>query len=304
MSTVNPLISVILLCHQHEKFVAEAVDGVLTQTYAPLELVIIDDGSSDRTAEIIEARIAIRPARHDAHFVRNSQHMGPHAVTRLGLEMTKGEFVFVAHADDVMLPRMVEEIARVWRESRVSLITANAWYIDEESRLLNRSFHDPSRPADDSFETLARDGSNACCFGPGMGFERQVYRTFGWPPEYLGTHDIMCPYYAYLLKGAKFVGQPLVKYRVHEATMSLSLTAERSRERDRLAAQERMHYSHLAHALLMEEHLIRLCLQAPERFGPVGTRVIPLLQIQLAERARKLMRTKRKICEAEKRGAC
>jgi Glycosyl transferase family 2 len=298
--TGKPLISVILLCYKHEKFVGDAVDGVLAQTYAPLEIVIIDDCSPDRTAEVIEARLAAHPARHDVRFIRNTKNMGGYAAAKKAIEMAKGAFVFIPEGDDVMLPQMVEEMAGVWRKMHVSLVTANAWYIDENSRPLNRTFRDPARPADDSFETLARDGSNACCFGPAIGFEREIYTTFGWPPEYLGTYDIMCPYYAYLLKGAKFVDQPLLKYRVHGANASLSLTSERATDESaRLTAQERIHHSQLAHVLLMEEELARLCQRAPERYGPVGARIFPLLEIQLAEAAKRLMRTKRQIYELE-----
>ena len=57
----KPLISLILLCYNHEKFVAEAVASVLSQRYSPLEIVIIDDGSPDRTAEIIEGSLAAHP---------------------------------------------------------------------------------------------------------------------------------------------------------------------------------------------------------------------------------------------------
>jgi glycosyltransferase involved in cell wall biosynthesis len=67
----NPLISVILACYNQERFVAEAVKGVLSQTYAPLDIVIIDDCSNDRTSDIIKAELARHPARSDIRFVRN-----------------------------------------------------------------------------------------------------------------------------------------------------------------------------------------------------------------------------------------
>ena len=192
-----------------------------------------------------------------------------------------------------MLPNMVEEMVRIWTEQNVSLVTANALYIDENSRELNRTFRDPAKPADDSFETLARDGANACCFGPAIGFERAIYEKFDWVPPYLRAYDIMYPFYAYLLKGARFINKPLLKYRVHGQNTSLSLQAEKANDVERAKVQERIYLGHLAHATLMEEQLDRLSNEEPERYGSITARIIPLLTIQLAEMAKKLVRVSR-----------
>ena len=61
MADVNPLISIVMLCYNHERYVAEALEGVLAQTYAPLDIVIIDDCSQDTTAEIVAAKLAALP---------------------------------------------------------------------------------------------------------------------------------------------------------------------------------------------------------------------------------------------------
>jgi len=207
--------------------------------------------------------------------------------------MSRGEFIFVSHGDDVMLPNMVTEIASTWMSENVSLVTANALYIDDNSQPLGRFFHDPQKPADDSFETLARDGANACCFGPAIGFEREIYEKFDWVPRYLRAYDVMYPFYAYLLKGARFLNRPLLRYRVHDQNTSLSLKAERADAVQRATIEERMFLGHLAHATLMEEELIRLVKEAPHRYGARAAQILPLLNIQLAEFAKKLVRVSR-----------
>ena len=226
MAQDKPLISVIMLCYNQHQFVAEAIDGILGQTYSPLEVVIVDDCSSDSTADVIAAHIAKRGCENSVTFIRNPRNLSGRVSCINGLNMTGGSFVLQTCGDDVMMPEMIAEMANVWLRENVSLVTTNAIYIDESSRPLNRTFRDSNIPADDSFETLARDGSNACCFGPAIGFERELYTKFGWPPAYLGAYDIMLPFYAYLLKGAQFVFSPLLKYRVHRGNTSLSLRAE------------------------------------------------------------------------------
>ncbi len=291
-SAGNPLISLILLCYNQEKFVAEAVQSVLAQTYSPLEIVIIDDGSPDRTAEIIRRTLAAHPDGPKARFVRNPQNLGGRASIEIGLSRTTGRFVLIVSGDDVMLPEMVDHMARVWIEQDVSLVTANAIYIDGDSHSLDRTYRDPNSRADDSFETLARDGGNACCFGPTMGFERDIYSTFGWPPLYLGAFDIMLPYYAYLLKGARFIEKPLLKYRVHSGNTSLSLIEEKQDETGKLLMRERSFFQHIAHALLMQEELTRLSVERPDRYAETARRIAPLLTIQTIEMAKKLVKAR------------
>jgi hypothetical protein len=208
--------------------------------------------------------------------------------------MTSGPFILQTCGDDVMMPEMIAEMAKVWIGENVSLVTTNAIYIDDCSRSLSRTFRDPNMLADETFETLARDGSNACCFGPAIGFERELYTNFGWPPTYLGAYDIMLPFYAYLLKGARFISRPLLKYRVHGQNTSLSLRAESVNSREKSAIEERIYMGHLAHAVLMEEELTRLRSEAPERYGLVADRILPLLAIQMAEMSKKLVRVSRR----------
>jgi len=288
----NPLISIVLLCFNHEKFVAQALDGVLRQTYSPLDIVIVDDNSSDATANIIAATLAEHPDRSDVRFIHNPRNMQWRAAMDVGLQTVRGAFIVISCGDDIMLPEMVAEMAAIWRSEKVSLVTANAYHIDEQSNSLGRTHRDGNAVADDSFETLARDGANACCFGAAMGFERNLYETFGLPPSHLGAFDIMLPYYAYLLKGARFLRKPLLKYRVHAQNSSLSLIAEKSPGLEHeLRAKERTFAGHLAHSVLMQEELDRLSATMPERFAELAPKIAPLLNIQTVEMAKKLVRT-------------
>lgn len=288
----NPLISIVMLCYNHEKFVAEALDGVLAQTYSPLDIVIIDDCSRDATADIVAAKLAELPDRLDIRFIRNSRNMSLLGACEVSISATRGAFIVMTCDDDVMLPDMVKEMAEVWRTEDVSLVTTNAEHIDEHSHPLGQTGRDCNVPADDSFETLARDGANACCFGASMGFEREIYSTFGLPPAHLDNLDIMLPYYAYLLKGARFIRKPLLKYRIHGQNNSLSLIEERSDALGKLVARERIFYGHLAHAVVMQEELDRLSVTMPARYAKLAPEINPLLAIQTVEMAKKLVRTR------------
>jgi glycosyltransferase involved in cell wall biosynthesis len=299
----KPLISIVMLCYNHERFVAEALDGLLAQTYSPLDIVIVDDCSQDRTADIVAAKLAELPGRSDVRFIRNPRNMGLLGAREVGAKAARGAFIVNTCDDDVMLPEMVAEMADAWRTRDVSLVTTNQQYIDADSKPLGRTLRDCDVPADDSFETLARDGANACCAGASIGFERQVYITFGMPPAHLENLDIMLPFYAYLLKGAHFISRPLLKYRVHGQNFSLSLIAERSDELGRLRTHERIFYGHLAHAVVMQEELDRLSVTMPIRYAQLAPKIGPLLTIQTVEMAKKLVRTRIELRELERTAA-
>jgi glycosyltransferase involved in cell wall biosynthesis len=172
------LISIVMLCYNHEKFVAEALDGVLAQTYSPLDIVIVDDCSQDSTPDIVAAKLAGLPDRSNIRFIRNPRNLGLLGAREIGICATRAAFIVMTCDDDVMLPEMVSEMVRVWRTENVSLVTANVEYIDEHSRSLGRTFRDCETPADDSFETLARDGANACCFGSKHGIRAEGLFAF------------------------------------------------------------------------------------------------------------------------------
>jgi glycosyltransferase involved in cell wall biosynthesis len=294
----NPLISLVLACYNQEQFVGEAVEGVLSQTYSPLEIVIIDDCSPDGTAGVIEAKLAERPERRDIRFIRNETNLKPGGVSQLGLSITKADFITIASGDDILLPDMIADIAKVWREESASLVITNATYIDGKSSLLHRTYRDPDFPADDSFETLLRDGVNACCFGPCMSFERQLYTEFGWPPEHLQCADIMYPFYSYLLKGGRFLSKPLFKYRIHSANTSISLLAERQAdEMERLLVLDRDFRLRLNHAVFMDEEMDRLRAEKPERYRDLAEWARPFLAVQVVETAKKLVRVGRRMAE-------
>jgi glycosyltransferase involved in cell wall biosynthesis len=293
VSSEAPLISIVLICYNQQDYVGEAVDGVLAQTYSPLEILILDDCSTDATADVIQSRLAARQTRHRVHFIRNPENLNAAGTLKRGFAMAQGSFFVISCGDDMMLPEMVAKMANVWINENVSLVTTNASYMDEHSHSLDRTFRDPCVRADDTFETLARDGSNACCFGPAIGFEREVYEKFGWVPPYIEGYDIMIPFHAYLLKGARFIDEPLLKYRVHTENTSLSLATERSSGIDKAKLEQRIFLNHLAHAVLMEEELDRLRAEAPERYGPIAERIMPLLTIQMAEMSKKLVRVRR-----------
>lgn len=99
-----PLVSVICLCYNHKKYVASAINSVLSQTYENIELIIVDDNSTDGSQNEITHIIADKKIT----FVALDQNIGNCAAFNKGLELCHGEYVIDLAADDMLMPMRVE----------------------------------------------------------------------------------------------------------------------------------------------------------------------------------------------------
>ena len=94
LCTEGPLVSVILPCYNHEQFVAEAIESVINQSYKNIEIIAIDDGSSDNTASVMK--------KYSSHFAREfyfTENAGGR--TSFFLPYAKGKYIALMNSDDV-----------------------------------------------------------------------------------------------------------------------------------------------------------------------------------------------------------
>lgn len=131
----QPLVSVVCLCFNHERFVGEAIHSVLTQTYPNVELIVVDDRSSDGSVSIIEEIVRQHPA---ITFLQLQENIGICAAFNRGLALAKGDFITDFAADDVMLPlrmeRLVNRFSRL--DQSYGVVFSDAAYIDDGGKIL------------------------------------------------------------------------------------------------------------------------------------------------------------------------
>jgi glycosyltransferase involved in cell wall biosynthesis len=102
------LVSVIIIFFNSEKFIREAIESVLDQSYDNWELLLVDDGSTDNSTHIAKEYLTRYPQKvcyleHDGH-----QNRGMSATRNLGIINAKGVFISFLDSDDVWLPRYIE----------------------------------------------------------------------------------------------------------------------------------------------------------------------------------------------------
>lgn len=101
-----PTLSILMPNYNHARFIPEALDAILAQSYRPLEIIVLDDGSSDDSVEIAESYQRREPTL--IRLVRNPSNRGILANTGRLLTMARGDFVFFSAMDDLILPGFLE----------------------------------------------------------------------------------------------------------------------------------------------------------------------------------------------------
>ncbi len=129
---MNPLLSVIMPLYNGERFVAAALDSIRKQYRERIELVVVDDGSTDHTLEIVREYAEVLPLR----LISPGRIGNWVAVSNIGLREARGDWACFLHQDDLWLPG---RITRLWGEmdaSKGALILHNAMFIGPDGQRL------------------------------------------------------------------------------------------------------------------------------------------------------------------------
>ncbi len=119
---MTPRVSVVMPAYQAERSIGAAVASVLWQTYADLELVVVDDGSTDATGAIAAAHPGVRVVRQE--------NAGVAAARNRGIGEARGDLVTFCDADDILFARHVAALVAVWDRFR-GIATSNCYWLFE-----------------------------------------------------------------------------------------------------------------------------------------------------------------------------
>jgi GT2 family glycosyltransferase len=101
-AAASPLVSILIPAHNAAQFVRETLDSVLAQTYKNLQIILLDDASSDSTAEIATEYA------DQVSYVRQQRNLGIYDNANVGIQLARGDLIAIYHADDIYLPTIVE----------------------------------------------------------------------------------------------------------------------------------------------------------------------------------------------------
>ncbi|OGY18473.1 MAG: hypothetical protein A2900_03575 [Candidatus Chisholmbacteria bacterium RIFCSPLOWO2_01_FULL_50_28] len=106
----NPFVSVVIPAYNEEKVIGECLSSLNNQTYKPLEIIVVDDGSTDRTEKILKTQKGIRLVKQD--------HRGPGAARNKGAMKARGEILVFVDADMTFDRRFIDRLSAPIRDGK------------------------------------------------------------------------------------------------------------------------------------------------------------------------------------------
>ena len=135
MVNERPFVSICVPTYNAEETIRETLFSIIHQTYPNLEILIVDNFSTDRTLEIVSQFQDVRIVIH-----RNAKNIGGEENFTRCMNLARGQYTAIYHADDVYAPIMVEkQVAYLEKHPASGAVFTNATYIDEKSRVIGRN---------------------------------------------------------------------------------------------------------------------------------------------------------------------
>ena len=134
----SPLVSIVIPCHNAERWVADAIESALSQTHTATEVIVVDDGSTDGSRQIIRSfgeRIKLK-------FI---DHQGAAHARNKGVEMASGEFIQFLDADDILFPHCVTRKIEVALNENADVVYSGGFFFNLEANAGTYESHAPSR---------------------------------------------------------------------------------------------------------------------------------------------------------------
>lgn len=132
MNNVNPFVSAILPVYNGGTFIFESINSILEQDYSPLEIVVIDDGSTDNTAEVVST------FGRDIKY-KYQDNQGPAAARNAGLELSQGKLIAFLDVDDLWPPRKLHnQVQTLNTHPHLQIVMGKTLLFGDLDRLRNK----------------------------------------------------------------------------------------------------------------------------------------------------------------------
>ena len=225
MPISSPLVSVIALCYNQDDFLVDTLDSIKLQTYKNIELIIIDDCSTDQSVKKIESWI--KANKHNCKFIKNKVNLGLVKSLNIAVKQLKGKYYTLIACDDIYLPKKTENQVKIFEElddsfgaiySDSNLIDENGMYF-YGTQISRKLIEIP--PSGNIYEDLLKKDN----FIPAISviYKTERIKELGYYDESLIYED-----YDMLLRLSKqyklyFQKEIDVCYRLHQTNMNYNL---------------------------------------------------------------------------------
>ena len=225
-------VSVIIPVFNGERFIREAIQSVMDQTYPPLEIIVVDDGSSDKTADIVRHLSGARPILY-----RRQSNQGAAAARNAGVSLAQGEWIAFLDADDVWYPeKLAIQVEHFKTYPDVPFFYSDMDIIDDEGKVRQQAFltevlrQRRERAKKDLVSIIF--GDRPFPYPSTVVLRKDVFtQSGGFDPAFeLNDHEDFDLFARVALAAPiHFIDQSLVKYRRHAAQTLVARTENRKK---------------------------------------------------------------------------
>jgi glycosyltransferase involved in cell wall biosynthesis len=225
----NPKISVLLPHYQDLLFVTGAIEAIINQSYPPHEVIVIDDGSKDGSAEILRD-FCKRDSR--IHFHQNEKNNGVSYTVERALSLSTGDFIYAASSDDRILPGFFENVRTLIEKSPDSSLIISQTYLFYSSSQeilwvnlppsLKTGYYSPSE--------LCNLIQNLNFFFPGntaIYHKETLLSLGGFRSDFMCSADSVMIVYIALTRGLNFIDQPFGIFQIKEGSFTSKVQSSR-----------------------------------------------------------------------------
>ncbi|MCX7547128.1 glycosyltransferase family 2 protein [Xanthomarina sp. F1114] len=205
-----PLLTVIMPVYNGEKFLKESIDSILSQTFSDFILLVLNDNSSDATAEILD-----NYKKQDSRVlvITKTKNEGPANLRNEGIEKAKTEFIALLDADDIALPtRLEKQLDYLKAQPEVGVCGTWFTFFGTKSKTVKHEV---------SHEALKVQFLHSCGIGnPTVMFRKSVLGNLRFEHQYVPAEDYGL--WSQLIHKTQFHNLPesLLKYRWHDENIS------------------------------------------------------------------------------------
>lgn len=205
------LISIIMAAYNAEKTIEQAINSVLSQTYTNFELLVVNDCSTDRTAELVKS-IAAKDSR--VRLISNVKNNGVSYTRKHGLEEAKGSWIAILDSDDAWAPEKLEKQIDFQRRTNADLLFTGSAFMDSEGHPIDWCLHAPKEV---TYRQLLKQNvlSNSSAL-----VRKELYAKYYAIGD--GMHEDFAIWLSILKEGKKAYGvdEPLLIYRIAKSSKS------------------------------------------------------------------------------------
>ncbi|GAA4278511.1 glycosyltransferase family 2 protein [Aquimarina mytili] len=226
------LVSIVIGTYNGASYISEQLESILQQTYTPLEIIIVDDASTDETLDVIQkydkmhSNIKMHAYDINVGYIKNFER---------GIALATGAYIALSDQDDWWMPTKIEKLMN--HIHHYDLVYCDSIFVDENLQNLGSSFSTTKNLI--SINTPINLLIDNCVSGHAALFKKSLYEKAIPFPDFI-PHDWWLAYVASIENNIYYLDEPLIKYRHHQNNVIAS--SEKNKKAKKEKKPKRLKY--------------------------------------------------------------